>query len=54
MQLLLSERYRARQFTYINLSSPYEVSTIIILNVQVRKIDLREIMRVVPGHMVGK
>ena len=26
MQLLLSERYWARQFTYINLSSPYEVS----------------------------
>ena len=27
MQLLLSERYCARQFTCINLSSPYEVST---------------------------
>ena len=27
MQLLLSERYPARQFTYNNLSSPYEVST---------------------------
>ena len=27
---------------------------IIILNVQMRKIDHREIMQVVPGHMVGK